>query len=54
MRILIIDDAWNLIAPKFREAGIEVIETGPANNAMEGMRMIIAHANDADFILLDM
>jgi hypothetical protein len=53
MRVLVIDDAYDTLAVQLRQAGIEVIETGPSLVAMEGASLVFQHVNAANWILLD-
>jgi hypothetical protein len=53
MRVLVIDDAYDILAPQLRQEGIEVIETGPSKTAMEGTSLAFRYVNAVDWILLD-
>jgi len=53
-RILVIDDAFELLKEKLSEVGYEVIDTGASNSALQGSGNLFNHGSGADVILLDM
>jgi len=53
-KLLIIDDAFDLLSKQFEDRGYEVISTGPTMDAFTAMMFIGRLHFQADFILLDM